>query len=84
MTCNDHLARTGIDQATQHFQGGGFPCAIGTKKSNHLPRFNGKGNVSYRGNIAITTIHKMLEGTSQARLLISNTIDLAQLFNRDQ
>jgi hypothetical protein len=32
----------------------------------------------------MTTVHKMLEGASQARLLIGNPIDLAQLFNLDQ
>jgi hypothetical protein len=84
MTCNDHLTCTGIDQPTQHLQGGGFPGAIGTKKSHHLPRCNGEGNVPNRGHIAMTTVHKMLEGASQASLLIGNPIDLAQLFNRDQ
>ncbi len=83
MTCNDHLTLTGIDQPTQHFQGGGFASPIGTKKSHHLSGSNGETNVAHCAHITMAPADEVLQGSSQTRLLVGNPVNLAQAFNLD-
>ena len=36
MACHLQGAATGINQAAEHFQGGGFASAIGSEEAHHL------------------------------------------------
>jgi len=83
MTCNDHLTSTGVDQPTQHFQGGGFPGAIGTKKSHHLSRSNAETDVAHGLDVTVMPAHEALQGSTQTRLLVSNSVSLTEALNLD-
>jgi hypothetical protein len=70
-----------VDQATQHFQCGGFAGTIGPKKAHHLAGLNRKRHVLHRHHIAGATPDEMAERAGQTRLLLGNPIGLAQPLN---
>src|SRR5581483_10040295 len=47
MTANADLAAGRRDKPGEHAHGGGFACAIGTQKTQHLPPFHAERNAVY-------------------------------------
>ena len=78
MACHLQLAAAGVDQAGEHLQGGGLTGAIGAQEANDLPRLDREADSIHRQHIAMPPPQQMLDCAGQARLLLADSVGLAQ------
>jgi hypothetical protein len=73
-----------VDQATQHFQCGGFAGAIGPQETHHLAGRDLKRHVLHGHHISGAAPNEMTQGACQTGLLLGNPVNLAEPFDLDQ
>ena len=70
------VARGRVQQTGKHFQHGGFPCAVWTKKSDKLAFFNLECYVVCGARFLIFAPNESFDRTDQAAFLAVGPIDL--------
>ena len=78
VACHLQLAAAGVDQTGEHFQSGGLAGAVGAQKANNLPRLDREADSIHRQHIAMAPPQQMLNCAGQARLLLADSVGLAQ------
>ena len=78
MACHQQVAATGINQAAEHFQRGGFASAIGSEEAHHLAGLDRETEVAHGLDQAAAAPEKMAQGSAQARLLLGDPVGLAE------
>ena len=83
VACHLGAAATGMDQATEHLQGGGLAGAVGAEEAHHLAGLNRETHRLHGRHIAMAPLHEMAQGAGQARLLVGHPVGLGKRFGPD-